>query len=151
MAIFPQGRRWLVAASWTTVFVALFHTLGNTLSSPPPDEAYATLERTMRAYRLPLGLGMVPSMWDINQSLVFTMSICLAAMGVLGILAGVSGDAGPVLRRRVATVLAVASASLMLLYLWYRITPAFVSLVVTTVLWVAAVFETARAGGRHAR
>jgi hypothetical protein len=147
MAMFPRGRRWLVVASWTTVFVALLHTIGNTLSAPPPGEAYATLERTMRDYHLPLGLGMVPSMWDINQSLVFTMSVCLAAMGALGIVAGVSGDAGPVLRRRVAISLTIASAALTLLYLWYQITPAFVSLVVMTLLWVVAVFEAGRPRG----
>ena len=42
----------------------------------------------MKRYTIPLGLGMAPSMWDINQSLVFTMSINLATMGILACWSG---------------------------------------------------------------
>ena len=61
MPMFPAGRRWFVAASWTTVLVSLLHTAGNTLAPPPTDAAYTSLESAMRGYRMPLGLGMVPS------------------------------------------------------------------------------------------
>jgi hypothetical protein len=47
----------------------------------------------------------------------------------------------------VAIALTIASAALTLLYLWYQITPAFVSLVVMTLLWVVAVFEAGRPRG----
>src|SRR3954469_10274936 len=112
MPIFPAGRRWFISASWATLVVSLMHTLGSTLSSPPPDAAYQTLESTMRGYTVPLGLGMMPSMWDINRSLVFTMSICLAALGVLGVIIGQSRDASSRLLRPAAMLYLLASAGL---------------------------------------
>jgi hypothetical protein len=144
MPIFPPGRRWFVAASWATVLVSLLHTLGNTLPPPPTDAAYVTLESTMRGYRIPLGLGMVPSMWDISHSLVFTMSICLAAMGVLGILLGTSRDATHLLLRPAAVVLTLASAALTALFFRYQITPALVSMAVVTILFGFAIVESGR-------
>jgi hypothetical protein len=144
MPMFPAGRRWFVAASWTTVLVSLLHTAGNTLPSAPPDPAYTTLESTMRGYHIPLGLGMIPSMWDINQSLVFTMSICLAAMGLLGIVLGTSRDTTSRVLRPAAIVLSLASAGLTVMYLRYQITPALVSMAVVTVLFVVAIAESGR-------
>ena len=144
MPIFPAGRRWFVAASWATVLVSLLHTAGNTLSPQPTDAAYTTLESTMRGYRIPLGLGMVPSMWDIDQSLVFTMSICLAAMGLLGILVGTSRDTTARLLRPAAIILTLASAGLTALFFRYQITPALVSMAVVTVLFVVAIVESGR-------
>jgi hypothetical protein len=144
MPLFAPGRRWFVSSSWATVVVALLHTLGNTLSSPPPDAAYTTLEKTMRGYTIPLGLGMVPSMWDINRSLVFTMSITLAAIGIMGVVIGASREAGGSLRRSIAIVMLVASAALTAVFFVYQVTPAFVSMAVVTVLLVAAVIESGR-------
>jgi hypothetical protein len=148
MPIFPAGRRWFISASWATVLVSLLHTAGNTLSSPPSDAAYTTLESTMRGYRIPLGLGMVPSMWQINQSLVFTMSICLATMGVLGIVLATSRDTTSRLLRPAAIVLTLASAGLTALFFKYQITPAFVSMVVVTILFVVAIAESGRRDSR---
>jgi hypothetical protein len=102
----------------------------------------------MRGYRIPLGLGMAPSMWDISQSLVFTMSICLAAMGVLGILLGTSRDASPRLLRPAAVVLTLASAALTALFFRYQITPAFASMAVVTILFVFAIVESGRGDTR---
>jgi hypothetical protein len=147
MPLFPAGRRWFISASWATLVVSLLHTLGNTLSSAPPDAAYRTLESTMRGYTMALGLGMVPSMWDINRSLVFTMSICLAALGVLGVLIGQSRDTSQRLLRPAALLYMLASAALTFLFFVYKVTPAFVSMAVVTVLFLAAVFEAQRGDG----
>jgi hypothetical protein len=143
MPMFPAGRRWFVSASWATVLVSLLHTAGNTLAPNPTDTAYSALESNMRGYRIPLGLGMVPSMWDINQSLVFTMSICLAALGLLGIVVGTSRDTSRLLRPA-AIILTLASAALTALYLSYQITPAFVSMAVVTMLFAVAIVESGR-------
>ena len=144
MPTFPAGRRWFIAASWATVLVSLLHTAGSTLSPTPSDAAYTTLESTMRGYRIPLGLGLIPSMWDINQSLVFTMSICLAAMGLLGVVLGTSRDTTSRVLRPAAIVLSLASAGLTVMYFRYQITPALVSMAVVTVLFVVAVVESGR-------
>ncbi len=98
----------------------------------------------MRGYHIPLGLGMIPSMWDINQSLVFTMSICLAAMGLLGIVLGTSRDTTSRVLRPAAIVLSLASAGLTVMYLRYQITPALVSMAVVTLLFVVAIAESGR-------
>jgi hypothetical protein len=148
MPMFPSGRRWFVTASWATVAVSLLHTAGNTLSSPPTDPGYATLEKTMRGFTVPLGLGLVPSMWDINRSLVFTMSICLVTMGVLGILLGTSRDTTPRLLRPASVLLTLASAALTGLYFVYQVTPALVSMAVVTVLFIAAIAEAQRSDSR---
>jgi len=130
------------SASIALILVAILHTIGNTLSSPPSDQAYVSMEAAMRGYTVPLGMGMVPSVWDIYRGLVFTMSICLAAMGLLGIAVGASREATSSVLSRVAVVQLVASAALTALYWWYQITPAFISMVVVTVLFAIAVRTT---------
>ena len=70
------------------------------------------------------------------------MSICLAAMGLLGIAVGASREATSSVLSRVAVVQLVASAALTALYWWYQITPAFISMVVVTVLFAIAVRTT---------
>ena len=146
MPFFPVGRRWFTTASWATVVVALLHTLGNTLSAPPADAAYTTLETTMKGYTVPLGLGMSPSMWDINQSLVFTMSIALATMGPLWLCCcrDRTETLTPGLLRPAAVVLTVASLALTALFAVYQVTPALVSMAVVSVLYLVAVVEARR-------
>jgi hypothetical protein len=135
MTLFAPGRRWFAAGSIATIVVAALHTIGNTLAPEPTDAAYVALVAAMRGYVIPLGLGMFPSMWAIYHSLVFTMSICLVAMGGLGLVIGSSSDASPRLIARAALVLFVASAALTALFLFCRITPALVSMAVVTVLY----------------
>jgi hypothetical protein len=137
MSIFAAGRRWFAAASIATIVVAALHTLGNTLGPAPTDAAYLVLDTAMRGYVVPLGLGMSPSVWMIYQSLVFTMSICLVAMGSLGLVIGGS-DASPRLISRAALVLAVSSAAMTALYAVCQVTPALVSMAVVTVLFAIA-------------
>jgi len=137
MSIFAAGRRWFAAASSATIVVAALHTLGNTLGPAPTDASYVALDAAMRGYVVPLGLGMSPSVWMIYQSLVFTMSICLVAMGSLGLVIGAS-DASPRLISRAALVLAVSSAALTALFAVCQVTPALVSMAVVTVLFAIA-------------
>lgn len=133
--MFSRGRRWFTGGSIATIVTALLHTLGNTLSSPTADPGYASLEAAMRGYRVPLGLGMVPSMWDVNQSLVFTMSITLAAMGAFGIVLASSREASPGLLARASRLFLAASAALTALYVRYQITPAIICMAVVTLLF----------------
>jgi hypothetical protein len=142
MSPFVRGRRWFSAGSIATLVVALLHTLGNMLPAEPTDEAYVTLMTAMRGYRVPLGLGMVPSVWDIHRSLVFTMSVCLAAMGAIGLTVAASRDVTPRLLSRLAVVLTIASAVLTALYAVYQITPALISLAVMTILFAIASFRS---------
>jgi hypothetical protein len=136
--MFGHGRRWFTAGCITLLFVALLHTLGNTLSTPPTDAEYIAMEASMRDYIVPLGLGMAPSMWDIYRSLVFTMSLCLVGLGVVGLAIVSAPDVTPRLLSRVALVYACTSLALTALYMIYEVTPALISLMVVTVLFVIA-------------
>lgn len=142
MNMFAPGRRLFTVACLVMFLVALLHTIGNTLSSPPSDAEYAAMEAAMRDYEIPLGLGMTPSVWDIYRGLVFTMSLCLVAMAGLGLVVASTPESTPRLLSRIATIEAAASGALTLLYLAYQITPALVSMAVVTVLFAAAIRTT---------
>ena len=144
MRLFARGRRWFAAGSVATIVVAILHTLGNTLGGPPTDAALQNVEAAMQGYVLPLGMGMSPSVWDIYRCLVFTMSICLAGIGALGVALGSSSDVPAGVLSRIAAVLTVVSAALAVLSFVYRIPPPLISFVVTTVLFGIASFATTR-------
>ena len=65
MQLFARGRRLFTWSCIATLVVAALHTIGNTASTPPGDAAYVSLESAMRGYRVPLGMGMAPSVWEI--------------------------------------------------------------------------------------
>jgi hypothetical protein len=144
MSLFAPGRRWFAAGSITMIVVAALHTIGNTAGGPPPDAALQRVESAMQGYTLPLGMGMAPSIYDIFQSLVFTMSICLVGLGALGIALGSSAQVPAAVLTRVAWVLSAVSAALAVLSFAYRIPPPLISFVVTTVLFGIASFATKR-------
>jgi hypothetical protein len=108
------------------------------------------VEAAMRAYSIPLGIGMSPSMWDIFRGLVFTMSICLVAMGVLGLVVAASHEATPRLLSRMALVLALASAALTALYWVYRVPPPLITMAVVTILFVVSVATTSKSADPRA-
>ncbi len=87
---------------------------------------------------------MSPSVWAIYRRLVFTMTICLVAMGSLGLMIGSSTDVSPRLISRAALVLAVSSAALTALFLACQVTPAFVTMAVVTVLFAIPALQRSR-------
>jgi drug/metabolite transporter (DMT)-like permease len=89
-------------------------------------------------------------MWDIFRGLVFTMSICLVAMGVLGLVVAASHEATPRLLSRMALVLALASAALTALYWVYRVPPPLITMAVVTILFVVSVATTSRSADARA-
>jgi len=144
MQLFARGRRSFTWSCIATIVVAALHTIGNTVSTPPGDAAYVALESAMRGYRVPLGMGMTPSVWEIYRGLVFTMTICLVAMGALGLAVAGSRDATPQLLSRAALVLAIFSAALTVLYWVYQIPPPLISMAIVTVLFAMAFRTTSQ-------
>jgi hypothetical protein len=138
MSLFARGRRLFTWSCIATIVVAALHTIGNTVPPPTGDAALVSLEKAMRDYRIPMGMGMTPSVWEINRALVFTMSICLAAMGALGLAVAGAPDATPRLLSRLALVLAISSAALTILYWVYQIPPPLISMAIVTVLFAIA-------------
>jgi hypothetical protein len=98
----------------------------------------------MRGFTVPLGMGMSPSVWDIDRCLVFTMSICLVGIGALGMAVGSSPEVSPGILTRVAVVMTAISAALAMLSFVYRIPPPLISFVVTTILFAIASVATKR-------
>jgi hypothetical protein len=138
MLLFARGRRLFTWSCIATIVVAALHTIGNTVSTPPDDAALVSLESAMRGYRISMGMGMAPSVWEIYRGLVFTMSVCLVAMGALGLAAAGSRDATAPLLSRLALVLAIFSAALTVLYWVYQIPPPLISMTIVTVLFAIA-------------
>ena len=145
MQLFVRGRRLFTWSCIATIVVAGLHTIGNTVSTPPGDAAYVSLEAAMHGYRVPMGMGMAPSIWEIFRGLVFTMSICLVAMGALGLTVAGSRDASPQLLSRLALVLAISSAALTALYWVYQIPPPLTGMTIVTLLFAMAFRTTSRA------
>jgi hypothetical protein len=140
--LFAPGRRLFSIASLAVIVVAILHTLG-TLAPPPPDDAdYAAVERAMRGYRIPLGLGMTPSIWDIQRDLAFTMTVCLLGIGALGITLAADRQAPPRLLSRAAAIFASLSGVLTALSFVYRVPPPLISFAVVTVLYAVAIKTT---------
>jgi hypothetical protein len=92
-----------------------------------------------------MGMGMSPSVWEIYRGLVFTMSLCLVAMGALGLAVAGSRDATTRLLSRLALVFAISSAALTILYWVYQIPPPLISMAIVTVLFAIAFRTTAQA------
>ena len=69
-------------------------------------------------------------------------------MGILGIVLGTSRDTTTRLVRPAAVVFTIASAALTALYYVYQVTPAFVSMLVVTILFATALAETRHGDSR---
>lgn len=108
------------------ILTALAHTAGN-LASGPVDPADAAVEAAMQARKIPLGMGMAPSLWDVYRTLVFTMSITLIALGVMNLIVVASADVPGALLRRIAWLNFVWAGAFTLLSLAYRIPPPLIS------------------------
>jgi hypothetical protein len=145
MPLFARGRHLFTWSCIATIVVAALHTIGNTVATPPGDAAFVSLESAMRGYRIPMGMGMSPSVWEIYRGLVFTMSLCLVAMGALGLAVAGSRDATTRLLSRLALVFAISSAALTILYWVYQIPPPLISMAIVTVLFAIAFRTTAQA------
>lgn len=143
--LFSPGRRLFSTASIAMIVVAALHTIGNVAGGPPPDAASTAAEAAMRAYRIPLGLGMTPSLLDIQMSLVFAMSICLLALGILGLLLAAARDTTPRLLSLAAILFTLTAAALTLLGFVYRVPPPLISFAVVTLLYAGAIRTTQRA------
>lgn len=134
---FIRGRRAFYLASISMIVTAALHTLGS-LAPGEPDARTQTLEQTMRGHRFPMGMGMEPSMYDLFMGLTITMSICLLAIGILGLIIVRHSDTTSALLARFAWWGAVTSAVLTVWYFVQRIPPPMISMAVVTVLYLVA-------------
>lgn len=136
-AVFARGRRLCASGCVALLIVAGLHFLGQ-FSTPPPGSELAVARAFMANARVPMGLGMAPSVLDITSSISLTMSILLLALGVTGlVLLRAAGD-HPLVPRRIAQCYAVFIGALVVLYAAYHVPPPLVTLAVVEVLFLLA-------------
>lgn len=134
--MFRAGRRFFSVASLVLIMVAGLHTLGH--FTPPRDPGLQRLMEEMDAFRLPLGMGMTPSVRDIFRSLSLTMTVTFVALGLQNVVVAASRDATARLIRALTVIDLVALGALVALYAFYRVPPPLVTLAVVEALFVLA-------------
>ena len=135
--MFRRGRRLFAIASLSLVLAALLHTLGQLLPRPA-DPALMSAVAAMRGYTFDVGLGMSPSLWDIQRSLTFTMSVLLLSVAALNLALAKAPEVPTGLLRRCAGISALGVCALVAIYAWYRVPPPLLTLAPVAALFVAA-------------
>ena len=142
------GRRTFVVASVFLLLVGGLTAYGH-FAYRSTDPALLAIEATLRGTRVPLGLGLSPSLLDLQDALSLTMAVTLVWLGVMGIAIGLSDASAQVLRRMTFVDLA-GCAGLVVLYAHFRIPPPLVSLALVEVLFVLSLLRQAMGLG-HSR
>lgn len=132
--MFRAGRRFFSAASLALIVVAGLHTLGH--FSPQKDPALQRLMAEMDAFRLPLGMGMTPSVRDIFRSLSLTMTVTFVALGLQNLVVASSREATSRLIRSLTVINLLALGALTALFAFYRIPPPLVTVAMVEALFV---------------
>jgi hypothetical protein len=127
--IWQRGRRLFTTAAILMILTAIAHTMGN-LFPPPQGPPEQQLFAAMDAYRAPLGLGMTPSMHDIYTTIVFTMSITFAALGVMNLVIAASSESSATLLRRVTWVNALWVGAFLILTWVCQVPPPLICAVI---------------------
>lgn len=145
MVIFSKGRRSLTVAAIATLLVAALHTIATFAPPPADDAAMIAMIEAMRGYQVPLGLGMAPSMWDIQTALSLSVTLFLIAFAVLGLSFAGDGDVSPRTLSRIAMISAGTMAALTVVFAMFRIPPPLVMNAILAVLYLVAALRTLRA------
>lgn len=142
--IFSRNRRLFTTASIAVILVAVAHTAGHLAPNPvlEADPEFARLTAVIDGYHAPLGMGMSPSFHDIHMSLVFTMTVALLSMGVIGLVFAADHTVTPNQLTKIAGLAAATAASMTGIYWIYQIPPPLVSLGIVTVLYLGAIWTT---------
>jgi hypothetical protein len=143
MTIWKPGRRLFTVAAVLMLLTASAHTIG-ALSPWPDGPAERKLLAEMRGYVLSMGLGMNPSVFDIYRDLSFTMSITLAALGIMNLVLAASRDATDALLRRAGWVNAVWVGAFLALNYAFQIPPPLLCAVVIEAVVLLALFVPSR-------
>jgi hypothetical protein len=138
MLIFAPGRRAFSLAAILMLLTALAHTLGNI--QPINDPERRLLITQMAAVRVPVGAGQTPSIWDVYQDLVFTMTATFLGLGLVNLVLGSHRDSSAALLRRVSWMNLVWVLGYIALSLAFQVAPAWISGVLILAAVVASLF-----------
>lgn len=137
--MWQPGRRLLATAGVLLILTALAHTAGQ--FGPPSGSAELQLVAEMERFRIPLGLGMSPSMLGIYQALAFTMSVTFLALGAINLVLAGSPDTTARLIRRIVWVNFVWVAAFLAVSAVYRIPPPLISAAIIELPLLAALLH----------
>jgi len=135
LVAFKAGRRVLAAAGVALLLTAAAHTVGH-FAPVPPNSPLETITEEMAAVRVPMGMGIAPSVLDISRSLSLAMSILLVWAGLSTLTVAAHGTRRDVQRRAWSGL--VFSAVLAALFWRLQVPPPLVSFAVVTLLFGAA-------------
>jgi hypothetical protein len=147
MTMFRAGRRLFSTAAILMLLTAAVHTAGNLGTGPDTPEEQRVFG-AMESLREPMGMGMNPSVRDIWWVLVLTMSITLAALGVLNLLLAGSEEVPDRVLRRVAWM-NLAWVSVFLVLSWVeKVPPPLISAVLIEAFVLGSVWRLGRSTSR---
>ena len=132
LTLFSNGRRLYTTSSILMIVVAGLHTFGT--SQPIPVEFQGVLQ-AMQGASVDMGMGMTPTIWDLDRSLAYTMSLTLALLGGLGLILAGTPEATSRVLSRTAAVMTAGCVALAVLYWIYRVPPPLISFTVLTFSW----------------
>ena len=130
--LFNVGRRLYTTAAILTLGIAALHTYG-TIQPIPPQ--FDPVVQSMQNAQVDMGMGMAPSVWDIDRTLAYTMSITLATMGLLGLILAGTPEATSRVLSRSAAVMTAGCIALTALYWIYKVPPPLISFGVLALVW----------------
>ncbi len=85
-----------------------------------------------------MGMGMVPSIWDLFCGLAFTMSVTVLGLGLLSLIVAAEPQVTARLIRSVSVAMALIALALTALYWVFQIPPPLISFVIVSVLYAVA-------------
>lgn len=148
--MWKKGRRFFSAAAILMLLTALVHTAGN-LASKPETAAELRIFTEMSDFRLPLGMGMNPSMQDILKDLTYIRSITFAALGFINLLLAASPETSAILLRHISWINLLWVSAFLILNWAYRIPPALVSGIVVEAAVIASLLADRPAPSKTVR
>ncbi|HYL75687.1 MAG TPA: hypothetical protein VEU96_15860 [Bryobacteraceae bacterium] len=125
------------------ILTAAAHTAG-TFSSGSQSPTEQQLNAATSGYRVPMGLGMNPSVNDIYYFLARTFTISFAALGLINLLLAATPETPGRVLRRVGRANALWVGAFLILAWIYRIPPPLISAVVIELVVLASLLPSQR-------
>jgi hypothetical protein len=122
ITLWRPGRRLFSTAAVLMLLTAAAHTAGG-LASRPENDFERQVFASMDSLKLPVGMGMNPSLLDAYGDLMFTMSVTTAGLGLLNLVIASSKDATDRLLRSIGWTNAIWVAGFLALSWHYQILP----------------------------
>ena len=134
------GRRTFILASSFLALTGVLHGVGH-LSYRETDPGRLAVEQALRGARVPMGLGMAPSMLELQSARAVDGGVLRVAGRARIVLA--TGDPEPRALRRLTFVQLAGTATLVLLYAHFHVPPPLVSLALVEVMFVLSLLRQA--------